>query len=45
VLIDILRTHPMVVVGDVMQVNPFYVPPQRLLQELRTRGSQAVARA
>jgi hypothetical protein len=34
---DILRTHPMVIVGEVMQENPFYVPPDVLLPELAAR--------
>ena len=33
-VMDILRTHPMVIVGEVMQENPFYTPPDELLPEL-----------
>ncbi|NLS06905.1 hypothetical protein HGP14_26745 [Rhizobium sp. P32RR-XVIII] len=36
-VIDIMRTHPMVVVGETMQENPFYVPPSQFLQELGRR--------
>lgn len=36
--IDILRTHPMVLIGGLMQENPFFVPPSELLQE---RGPRA----
>ena len=36
-VMDILRTHPMVIVGEVMQENPFYTPPDVLLPELATR--------
>jgi hypothetical protein len=36
-VMDILRTHPMVIVGDVMQENPFYTPPDVLLPELAAR--------
>jgi hypothetical protein len=36
-VMDILRTHPMVIVGEVMQENPFYVPPDVLLPELAAR--------
>lgn len=36
-VMDILRTHPMVIVGDVMQENPFYTPPDELLRELGDR--------
>jgi hypothetical protein len=36
---DILRTHPMVILGGVLQKNPFYVPPAEFLAELRERGA------
>ena len=36
---DILRTHPMVIVGGVLHANPFFVPPDEFLRELRQRGS------
>jgi hypothetical protein len=39
-VMDILRTHPMVIVGDVMQENPFYTPPDQLLPELASRRLQ-----
>ena len=35
--IDILRTHPVVIVGGVLQENPFFVPPDQFLAELRER--------
>ena len=35
---DILRTHPMVIVGGILQRNPFFVPPEQFLQELQSRG-------
>ncbi len=38
VVMDILRTHPQVIVGGILQENPFYVPPAQLLKELRGRG-------
>ena len=34
---DILRTHPMVIVGGVLQANPFWVPPDEFLRELDAR--------
>src|SRR3954447_26283394 len=36
-IIDILRTHPMVLLGGVLQENPYWVPPAEFLQE---RGLQ-----
>lgn len=32
---DILRTHPVVIIGGVLQENPFFVPPDQFLQEIR----------
>jgi hypothetical protein len=39
-VMDILRTHPMVIVGELMQENPFYTPPDVLLPELAARRQQ-----
>ena len=39
VVIDIMRTHPMVIVGGILQENPFYVPPDEMLKELRERAA------
>jgi hypothetical protein len=36
-IIDILRTHPMVIIGGILQQNPFFVPPEEFLPELRQR--------
>lgn len=33
--LDVLRTHPMAIIGDVLQANPYFVPPELLLEELR----------
>lgn len=40
---DIMRTHPMVIVGGVLQDNPFFVPPDEFLRELRERAAQHAA--
>lgn len=37
VVMDILRTHPMVIVGGVLQENPFYAPPDEFIRELQQR--------
>ncbi len=46
-VIDIMRTHPMVIIGGILQQNPFYIPPDEFLQELRqrraTRGKRHTA--
>ena len=36
-VVDILRTHPMVIVGGVLRQNPFYTPPEEFLPELEAR--------
>ena len=38
VAVDIMRTHPVVIIGGVLQENPFFVPPDQFLLELRERG-------
>ena len=37
VVIDIMRTHPMVIVGGILQENPFFVPPAEMLREIEAR--------
>jgi hypothetical protein len=52
-VIDVLRSHPVAVIGGIVHENPFYVPPEELLQELRqrterhesSRGAAPLARA
>ena len=39
VVMDIMRTHPAVIIGEVLQENPFFVPPGQLLLEFRERRS------
>jgi hypothetical protein len=36
-MMDILRTHPLTLIGGVVQENPFYTPPAQMLRELRER--------
>jgi hypothetical protein len=36
-VIDIMRTHPLVIVGGILQHNPFFVPPDEFLREFRQR--------
>jgi hypothetical protein len=37
-VLDVMRTHPVVLIGGVMQQNPFYIQPGQMLEELRARG-------
>jgi MEDS: MEthanogen/methylotroph, DcmR Sensory domain len=39
VVLDILRTHPIVIIGDLVAENPFFVPPDVFLRELSERGA------
>jgi hypothetical protein len=39
-VIDIMRTHPMIVIGGILQQNPFFVTPEQFLRE--RRAQQAV---
>jgi hypothetical protein len=36
-IIDVLRTHPVAIIGGIVQENPFHVPPDELLRELQER--------
>jgi hypothetical protein len=37
VAMDIMRTHPMVIIGGLLHENPFFVPPDQFLLEIRSR--------
>ncbi len=39
-LIDIVRTHPMVILGGLLQRNPFFVPPEQFLEQFRRRRGE-----
>jgi hypothetical protein len=39
VVIDALRTHPVVLIGGLLQENPFFVPPDQFLLEIREQRS------
>jgi hypothetical protein len=43
-VIDIMRTHPLVIVGGILQHNPFFVPPGEFLREIRARRAGQSAR-
>jgi hypothetical protein len=36
-IIDVMRTHPMILIGSIVQENPFFVPADVFLSELRER--------
>ncbi len=39
-VIDIMRTHPLVIIGGILQENPFFVPPEQFLPEVRARRAR-----
>ncbi|HEV7590758.1 MAG TPA: MEDS domain-containing protein [Longimicrobium sp.] len=42
---DVMRTHPVVIVGGLLQENPFYVSPDEFLRELDERKGRPAAPA
>jgi len=42
-VIDIVRTHPLVIIGGVLHQNPFFVPPEQFLPEFRARRAHHTA--
>jgi hypothetical protein len=38
IITEVLRIHPMVIIGGILQENPFFVPPEEFLRELHERG-------
>jgi hypothetical protein len=41
VMMDILRTHPQVIIGGTLRENPYYMPPDEFLSEVRARSASA----
>jgi hypothetical protein len=41
IVLDALRTHPLVIIGGILQENPFFVRPDELLREFRERDVSA----
>ena len=39
-VLDMVRTHPVVIIGGILQQNPFYTPPEEFLRELRERRAK-----
>ena len=44
VILDILRAHPVIVVGGALHENALYTPPDVFLEELRQRRDEAATR-
>ncbi|MFN7135877.1 MAG: hypothetical protein ACK4N5_27680, partial [Myxococcales bacterium] len=44
-LMDILRAHPLSIIGGTIQENPFFTPPEQYLEEIRARSTARRASA
>jgi DNA-binding CsgD family transcriptional regulator len=42
IIVDVMRAHPMVIIGGVLRENPFFVPPEEFLEELHARRARIV---
>jgi len=38
-----MRIHPITIIGGILQENPFFVPPDKFLRELRDREARRAA--
>lgn len=45
IVVDVMRTHPLIIVAGVLQENPFFVPPEEFLEEIRERRAGGTASA
>jgi MEDS: MEthanogen/methylotroph, DcmR Sensory domain len=41
IVMNMMRTHPVLIIGGVLQENPFFVPPDQFLLEIRERHRSA----
>jgi hypothetical protein len=41
VIVDVMRTHPMIIIGGILQENPFYVPPEKVFAGTARTGRSA----
>ncbi len=39
IAVDILRTHPVAIIGDLLYENPFFMPPQEFLRQVLQRSA------
>jgi MEDS: MEthanogen/methylotroph, DcmR Sensory domain len=42
-IVDVMRTHPMTLIDGTLHENPYFVPPEQFLRELRNRRERGVA--
>src|SRR5262245_49473017 len=41
VVVEVMRTHPIIIVRGILKENPFFVPPDQFLRELRERRERS----
>lgn len=34
IVVDVMRTRPLIIIGGILQENPFFVPPDEFLEQL-----------
>jgi hypothetical protein len=42
-LVDAIQSHPLIIIGGILHENPFFVPPDEFLRELRDRAAAGAA--
>lgn len=42
-VVDVLRSHPLAVIGGIVQENPFFVAPDQLVKELQAKNRAAIS--
>jgi hypothetical protein len=41
-IVDVMRTHPMTLIDGALHENPYFVPPEEFMRELRNRRASSV---
>jgi hypothetical protein len=45
VIVDVMRTHPMTIIDGILYENPYFVPPEDFVRELRSRHRPRIVRS
>ena len=40
IVVDVIHTHAVIIIGGMLQENPFFVPPAEFIRELRKRRAR-----
>jgi MEDS: MEthanogen/methylotroph, DcmR Sensory domain len=43
VVVEVMQTHPMIILGEILQENPFFVPPDAYAREVRERRAEELS--